>query len=112
MLFKRKILTIAEMLQNCPLNAVLPGGEEPFILGQFLASHPPAGGEGAAESASRRWRCLQNLGGRESQGRQGTVSQREKGEKVQGKDGGRIEQWQWSLYRRLVVNFEGRVISL
>lgn len=39
LLFKRKTLTIAELLQNCPINAALPGCKEPFMLGQLLAPH-------------------------------------------------------------------------
>lgn len=75
LLFKRERLTIAVLLQNCPVYAVLPGGEEPFILASFWHPTPAAEGEAAVEFASRRWRCLRTVGGGESRGVEAGSSQ-------------------------------------
>lgn len=64
--FKRKRLTIAVLLQNCPVYAVLPRGEERFILASSWHPTLAVEGEAAAEFDSRRWRCLRTVGGGES----------------------------------------------
>lgn len=105
LLFKRKRLTIAVLLQNCPVYAVLPGGEEPFILASSW--HPTP----AARRGSCSWVCVQKVAlpanrgrgevrawRREAVSHQGRWESREGGREREEEEGRRIEQWQWSLF--------------